>query len=79
LTISVLVAFVIGGVEILQVLSMEFNLDGGFWGWLNGLNFETTGYGAMAILITAWVASVIVWKYKKYDKNPSWLVTSPDS
>jgi high-affinity nickel-transport protein len=69
--ISVLVAFAIGGVEVLQVLSMEFNLNGGFWVWLDGLNFETIGYGIVAIFVTAWVVSVAVWKYKKYDKNPS--------
>jgi len=73
--ISVLVAFVIGGVEVLQVLSMEFNLNGGFWDWLNGLNFETIGYGIVAIFVTAWIASVMVWKYKKYDQNPSLFVT----
>ncbi len=74
--ISVLVAFAIGGIEVLQVLSMEFSLTGGFWDWLNGLNFETIGYGIVAIFVTAWIASVIVWKYKKYDQNPSLFVTS---
>ncbi|MGD0318157.1 MAG: HoxN/HupN/NixA family nickel/cobalt transporter [Nitrososphaerales archaeon] len=69
--ISVLVAFVIGGIEVLQVLSTELNLSGGFWDWLDGLNFETIGYGIAAIFATAWVVSVIVWKYKKYDQNPS--------
>jgi high-affinity nickel-transport protein len=69
--ISVLVAFAIGGVEVLQVLSMEFSLNGGFWNWLNGLNFESIGYGIVAIFVVAWAASVIVWKYKKYDENPS--------
>ena len=77
--ISVLVAFVIGGVEVLQVLSREFGLKGGFWGRLNGLNFETIGYGIVAIFVVAWIASVIVWKYKKYDQNPSSFVTSPIS
>jgi nickel/cobalt transporter (NiCoT) family protein len=39
--ISVVVAFAIGGVEVLQVLSGELNLSGSFWSWLNGLDFET--------------------------------------
>jgi len=32
--IFVLVVFVVGGVELLQVLSGELNLQGLFWGWL---------------------------------------------
>ena len=75
--ISVLVAFVIGGVEVLQVLSMEFGLSGGFWDWLDGLSFESIGYGIVAIFVIAWAASVLVWKYKKFDQIPSLLGTSP--
>jgi len=75
--ISVLVAFVIGGIEVLQVLSMEFGLSGGFWDWLDGLSFESIGYGIVAIFVIAWAASVLVWKYKKFDQIPSLLGTSP--
>jgi high-affinity nickel-transport protein len=76
---SVLVAFVIGGVEVLQVLSTELNLNGGFWESLNGLNFETIGYAIVAIFAAAWIASVIVWKYRKYDQDPSLFVMPPGS
>jgi high-affinity nickel-transport protein len=77
--ISVLIAFVIGGVEVLQVLSTELNLNGGFWDSLNGLNFETIGYAIVALIAAAWIASVIVWKCKKYDQNPTLFMTSPES
>jgi high-affinity nickel-transport protein len=62
--ISVLVAFVIGGVEVLQVLSGELNLSGTFWSWLNGLDFETLGYGIIAIFILSWIASIAIYKIK---------------
>jgi len=75
--ISVLVAFVIGGIEVLQVLSMEFGLNGGFWDWLDGLNFESIGYGIVAIFVIAWAASVLVWRYKKFEQNHPLFVTSP--
>ncbi len=74
--ISVLVAFAIGGVEVLQVLSTELNLNGGFWDWLNALNFETMGFGIVAIFVAAWVGSVMMWKHKNYDQNPALPVTS---
>jgi nickel/cobalt transporter (NiCoT) family protein len=55
--ISVLVAFVIGGIEVLQVLSSELNLNGLFWISLARLNFENLGYGILAIFLTCWLVS----------------------
>ncbi len=66
--ISVLVAWAIGSVELLQVLSSEFNLSGGFWSWLNALNFEMIGFGIIGIFIFGWLLSFGYWRYKKYDK-----------
>lgn len=67
--ISILVAFVIGGIELLQVLSGELNLSGGFWDGLNGLDFETLGFGIIAIFVIAWVVSMAIYKYKRYEDH----------
>jgi high-affinity nickel-transport protein len=67
--ISVMVAWLIGSVELLQVLSTELNLGGGFWDWLNGLNFETLGYGIVAIFVLSWAVSVAYWKYNKFEQK----------
>ena len=65
--ISVLVAFLVGGVEVLQVLSGELNLTGVFWNWLNTLDFETLGYGIVAVFIVSWFASIAIYKFKKIE------------
>jgi nickel/cobalt transporter (NiCoT) family protein len=67
--ISVLVAFVIGGVELLQVLSGELNLQGPFWAWLAGLSFETIGYGIIGIFVVSWLASMALWRIKRYEEE----------
>ena len=75
--ISILVAFLIGGVEVLQVLSGELNLTGDFWNWLNGLDFETLGVGIVSIFVVSWLVSIVVYKYKRIEdigfraKSPS--------
>ncbi len=74
--ISVLVAFVIGGVEVLQVLSGELKLSGAFWNWLNALNFETLGYGIVAIFILSWVASMAIYKFRRLEA-PEYAPASP--
>ena len=43
-TLSVTVALLIGSIELLQVLSAKLALDGGFWDWLNNLDFGHIGY-----------------------------------
>jgi high-affinity nickel-transport protein len=67
--ISVLVAFVIGGIEVLQVLSGELNLNGSFWNWITTLNFENLGYVILVLFLVSWLASVSFYhvRYRKLE------------
>ena len=65
--ISILVAFLVGGVEVLQVLSKELNLTGGIWNWLRGLDFETLGFAIVAMFVVSWLVSVAIYKYKRIE------------
>lgn len=66
--VSVLVAFGIGGIELLGVTAMQFGLSGPFWDWAANLNFETLGVGIIALFVISWISSVAYWKYKGYDR-----------
>jgi high-affinity nickel-transport protein len=66
--ISVLVALAIGSAELLQVIAYELNLTGTYWDWLNGLDFETIGFGIIGIFLVSWLVSVAVWKYGKFSE-----------
>jgi high-affinity nickel-transport protein len=72
--ISVLVAWAIGTVELLQVLSTELKFSGFFWSWLNSLDFEIMGFGILAIFAVSWAVSFGYWRYKKYDKMNERLI-----
>ena len=67
--ISVMVAWLIGSIELLQVLSTELSLGGGFWVWLNGLDFETIGYGIVALFVASWVVSLVYWKANRFEQR----------
>ncbi len=77
--ISVMVAWMIGSIELLQVLSTELNLGGGFWAWLNGLDFETMGYGIIAVFAVSWIASVVYWKVNRFEQRYTGAVGGPRS
>ncbi len=62
--ISVFVALAVGGIEWLQVIGMEFKLEGSFWSFLNGISFEYLGFIIVGVLVFSWMAAVLVYKFK---------------
>jgi nickel/cobalt transporter (NiCoT) family protein len=66
--ISVLVAFAIGGVELLQVISGEFGWTGPFWRWLDALNFETVGIGIVVLFLGSWAIALMIYWAKGYER-----------
>lgn len=68
-TISVLIALGVGSVEALQVLAAEFSLKGGFWDFLQGMDFGTMGYMIIGILLASWAVAIVVYKVKGFEKG----------
>jgi high-affinity nickel-transport protein len=70
--ISVLVAFAIGGIELIQVVASEVGWTTGFWGFLSNLDFETMGYAIIAIFLISWLVAIVAmayYRYKGYEKT----------
>jgi high-affinity nickel-transport protein len=67
--ISVLVALVIGSVELLQVVASELGFTGSFWDWIVALDFETIGFLIIAIFFLSWIVSLGYWKYMRLDEK----------
>jgi len=68
--ISVLVAFAIGGLELLSILSGELGLTGGFWDALEHLDYGDVGFAVMGLFVVTWIAAVAYYRYKRYDDIP---------
>jgi high-affinity nickel-transport protein len=67
--ISVLVAFAIGGIELIQVIASELGWTSGFWGFLANLDFETMGYAIIAVFLISWLVAMTYYRYKGYEKS----------
>lgn len=67
--LSVFVALAIGTIEYLQVLSSQLKIDNGFFSWLNALDFETLGYGIVAIFLISWVGSVVLFRVRRVEER----------
>ncbi len=69
--VSVVVAVVIGGLELLNLIGDQLGLTdaGGFWGAIGALNdnFGTLGYIIIGIFALSWIGSLAFYKFKRYD------------
>ncbi|HJO94054.1 MAG TPA: HoxN/HupN/NixA family nickel/cobalt transporter [Victivallales bacterium] len=62
--VSFLIAFFIGGLEVLGVLSDKLNLQSAFWNYINSLNDNLVhlGYYIIGIFILSWLLSSLIYK-----------------
>src|SRR6266480_5664125 len=65
--VSVLVALVVGTIEILSIISGRLNLTGGPWDYVNNLDFGFLGIVIIGIFVLSWVISTIIYKVRRYD------------
>ena len=68
--ISVIIAFVIGGIEALAVVGTELHLQGGVWTAASSLDFGELGVGIVGTLVLVWVGSTLFYRWKGYDRLP---------
>lgn len=66
--ISVLVALLVGTIELLQIVSMELGLNGPVWSFVDStLDLSNLGYFIVGIFVAAWLASTIIYRVKRYE------------
>jgi nickel/cobalt transporter (NiCoT) family protein len=68
-SLSVAVALVIGTIELLQVLAAKFSLEGGFWSFLDNLDFGHIGYVVVGLFVATWLFSVALWKARRIEER----------
>ena len=76
-SVSVVVAFVVGGIEALGLLSGQLHLQGVFWGFIDRLNsnFGVLGYCIIGIFALAWIVSIAIYKLRRFEE----LELNPES
>ena len=66
--VSVLIAFAVGGIEILSIVAAEFHLTGGIWDLVSGVDFGFVGVAIIAVFIGSWAVSTVIYRWKGYDR-----------
>ncbi len=68
--VSALVAIVIGGIETVALLGDKLGFSGGIWSVAADLgeNFNSLGFGIIALFAACWLASWFIYRWKRFDE-----------
>jgi high-affinity nickel-transport protein len=66
--VSVFIAVVVGGIEVLSLLSDQFKLHGFFWDRINSLDFFWVGVLIIALFVCSWIGSIVAYRLLGYNK-----------
>ncbi|WP_324727014.1 HoxN/HupN/NixA family nickel/cobalt transporter [Pseudomonas chlororaphis] len=68
--VSVLVAALIGGIEVLALLADKFALQGPVWNFaaMVASHFGMLGYLVIGLLLSCWLVSALIYRVKRYDE-----------
>jgi high-affinity nickel-transport protein len=71
--VSVLIALIVGGIELLGIIGDQFTLQGRFWDGIGSLNyhFGSIGLVIVGIFVLSWVISIVAYKAMGYDQLES--------
>ncbi len=67
--LSVSVALFVGGLEILQVITEQLNLTGGFWDYAASFNLNSAGYIIVGLFAVVWIVALALWRYGRIEER----------
>jgi high-affinity nickel-transport protein len=67
--LSVVVALVIGTIELMSVLADRLSLTGPPWGFVSGLDLNYVGYAIFGVFALTWIVAVTVWRVGRIEEK----------
>ena len=77
--ISVLVALIIGSIEVLSIISDKAGLSGGIWDAIGALDLNIVGFVIVGIFLLSWGISTVIYKINRYDDLELPTAASPSA
>jgi nickel/cobalt transporter (NiCoT) family protein len=67
--LSVAVALLIGGIEIISIFADKLDITSGPVAWIGGLDLNHVGYVIVALFVLTWVVALAVWRFGKIEEK----------
>jgi nickel/cobalt transporter (NiCoT) family protein len=68
-SLSVMVALVIGGVELLGLMSQQLNITGRFWTDMQNANINSLGFVIVGLFVVTWAVALLVWRVCRIEEK----------
>ena len=62
-SLSVMVAAVIGTIELGGLIAQHLNLSGSFWTWFENIDLNVLGFVIVGMFLATWVIAISVWHF----------------
>ncbi len=66
-SVSILIALLVGGVEMLQLIGQETEARGAVWDKLQGIPLANMGFYIIAIFMVSWLISLLIYRIHRVD------------
>ena len=67
--LSVAVALLVGGIELLAVLAERLSLSGGLWDVVTGIDLNLIGYLIVGLFVATWALALAVWRFGRIEER----------
>jgi high-affinity nickel-transport protein len=75
--LSVAVALIIGGVELIGVVHEKAQLTDPFTSWVAGITLDDIGYFIVGLFLAVWAGSFLYWRFTDVERRWSARLTKP--
>ncbi|MDR3664406.1 MAG: HoxN/HupN/NixA family nickel/cobalt transporter [Mycobacterium sp.] len=65
--LSIAIALIIGGVELLGLLAQQTGWTGGFWDWIDSMDLNLLGFIIVGLFVLTWIVSLLIWRYARIE------------
>ena len=67
--LSVVVAFLVGTVELVGLLSQELNVGGSAGRFFENFNINTAGFIIVGLFVVTWVVALSIWRFGRIEQR----------
>jgi nickel/cobalt transporter (NiCoT) family protein len=67
--LSVAVALIIGGIEVVSIITGRFGIESGPLAWVAELDLNYVGYAIVILFVATWIVALLVWRFARIEER----------